>query len=68
MTVVFFPSTVAKCSVSLSQIEAFYATGDGLWRIRLGWSSDNPDCKVHLEEGVDGKEEFQTVDSKNCRL
>ena len=56
------------CSISSAQIKAFYATGDGLWKIRLAWSSDNPDCKVHLEEEVDGKEKFEIVESKECRL
>ena len=65
---VFFPSTVTGCSISSAQIKAFYATGDGLWKIQLAWSSDNPDCKVHLEEEVDGKEKFQIVDTKECRL
>ena len=68
MGAVFFPSTVTGCSISSSQIKAFYATGDGFWRIRLAWSSENPDCKVHLEEEVDGKEKFQSVDFKECRL
>ena len=68
MGAVFFPCTVTGCSISSSQIKAFYGTGDGLWRIQLAWSGDNPDCKVHLEEQVDGKEKFQIVDSKECRL
>ena len=66
MGAVFFPSTVTGCSISSSQIKAFYATGVGLWKIRLAWSSD--DCKVHLEEEVDGKEKFEIEDSKDCRL
>ena len=67
-------TTTGKCSkiketvVRSSQIKAFYATGDGLWKIRLAWSEENPDCKVHLEEQVDGKEKFQIVDAKECRL
>ena len=63
---VFFPSTVTGCSISSAQIDAIYGTGDGLWRIRLAWSSENPDCKVHLEEEVDGKEKFEISDSVEC--
>ena len=67
-------ATTGKCSkiketvIRPSQIKAFYGTSDGYWRIRLAWSEENPDCKVHLEEQVDGKETFQTVDSNNCKL
>ena len=65
---VHFPSSVTGCTVSSSQISAIYGPGDGFWRIELAWSSENPDCKVHLQEQVDGKEEFQTVETKECRL
>ena len=65
---VFFPSAVTGCSISSAQINAFYGTGDGFWRIQLAWSSGNPDCTVHLQEEVDGKMGFHIVDSKKCRL
>ena len=66
MGAVFFPSTVAGCSISSAQIKAFYGTGDGFWRLQLAWSEENPDCKVHLEEEVDGKEKFQILESQEC--
>ena len=68
MGAVFFPSSVtaAGCAITDAQIGAIYGTVDGLWRIRLGWSSENPDCLVHLEEEVAGKEKFQTSDSQQC--
>ena len=65
-------TTTGKCSkeavIRSSQIKAFYGTSDGFWRIELDWSEENPDCKVHLEEQVDGKETFQIVASNNCKL
>ena len=66
MGAVFFPITVTGCAISSSHIKAYYGTGYGSWIIQLAWSSENPDCKVHLHEQVDGLAEFQIAQSVKC--
>ena len=65
----FFPAQVSSktCSISRSQIHAFYSTLEGAWKIRLAWSESHPDCVIQLEEEVSRQLFFRNVETQPCK-
>ena len=57
---------VESCSISISAISAIYSPEIGGWLIRLGWSEENPDCGVRLEEEMEGGKHFKTMETQMC--
>ena len=57
---------VESCSISISAITAVFSPEIGGWLIRLGWSEENPDCNVQLEEEVNEGDAFKIMEKKLC--
>jgi hypothetical protein len=57
---------VESCSISISAITAVFSPEIGGWLIRLGWSEENPDCIVSLEEEMEGGSLVKTIQTQIC--
>ena len=60
VSIAVVPPTLGACSIPYSALSAFYAPVEGIWKLRLAWSSDNPTCSVFLEEEALGQARFKS--------